>query len=45
MVEEIFSSKEDLQHLFEARTPKALEFINVLENGQQAIKAADKSLV
>ncbi|AEE27074.1 phosphoribosylformylglycinamidine synthase [Francisella hispaniensis] len=44
MVEEIFSSKEDLQRLFEARTPKALEFINVLENGQQAIKAADKKL-
>lgn len=44
MVEEIFSSKEDLQRLFEARTPKALEFINVLENGQQAIKDADKKL-
>ncbi|ALB02201.1 phosphoribosylformylglycinamidine synthase [Francisella persica ATCC VR-331] len=44
MVEEIFSSKDDLQRLFEARTPRALEFINVLENGQQAIKDADKKL-
>ncbi|APC92378.1 MULTISPECIES: phosphoribosylformylglycinamidine synthase [Francisella] len=44
MVEEIFSSKEDLQRLFETRTPKALEFVNILENGQQAIKDADKKL-
>ncbi|MEY8703174.1 phosphoribosylformylglycinamidine synthase, partial [Francisella philomiragia] len=44
MVEEVFSCKEDLHRLFSVTDPKELEFVNVLENGAQAIKDADKKL-
>ncbi|AJI52505.1 phosphoribosylformylglycinamidine synthase [Francisella philomiragia] len=44
MVEEVFSCKEDLHRLFSVTAPKELETVNVLENGAQAIKDADKKL-
>ncbi|QWU99210.1 phosphoribosylformylglycinamidine synthase [Francisella salimarina] len=44
MVEEVFSCKDDLHRLFSVTAPKELEFVNVLENGVQAIKYADKKL-
>ncbi|MBK2024800.1 phosphoribosylformylglycinamidine synthase [Francisella philomiragia] len=44
MVEEVFSCKEDLNRLFSVTAPKELETVNVLENGAQAIKDADKKL-
>ncbi|MED7818959.1 MULTISPECIES: phosphoribosylformylglycinamidine synthase [unclassified Francisella] len=44
MVEEVFACEKDLQRLFDVAAPKELEFVNVLENGVQAIKDADKKL-
>lgn len=44
MVEEVFTCKDDLHRLFSVTDPKELEFVNVLENGAQAIKDADKKL-
>lgn len=44
MVEEIFACKEDLHRLFSVTALKELEFVNVLENGAQAIKDANKKL-
>ncbi|QEO59986.1 phosphoribosylformylglycinamidine synthase [Francisella marina] len=44
MVEEVFSCRDDLHRLFGVTAPKELEYVNVLENGIQAIKDADKKL-
>ncbi|QIV93925.1 phosphoribosylformylglycinamidine synthase [Allofrancisella frigidaquae] len=44
MVEEVFADESSLEHLFKRAEPKPIEFINVLEKGEQAIKDADKKL-
>ncbi|MED7787849.1 phosphoribosylformylglycinamidine synthase [Francisella sp. 19X1-34] len=44
MVEEVFVCEKDLQRLFDVTAPKELEFVNVLGNGAEAIKDADKKL-
>ncbi|ASG67049.1 phosphoribosylformylglycinamidine synthase [Francisella halioticida] len=44
MVEEVFTCKNDLHRLFSVTAPKELEFVNVLKNGEKAIKDADIKL-
>ncbi|AXA34529.1 phosphoribosylformylglycinamidine synthase [Francisella adeliensis] len=44
MVEEVFTCKDDLHRLFSVTAPKGLEFVDVLEKGEQAIKDADAKL-
>jgi len=44
MIEEIFVDENDLQRLFSKSEPKALSFVDVLGNGEQAIKDADTKL-
>lgn len=44
MVEEVLLNENDLEKLFKKGEPKPLEYVNVLEEGENAIQAADKKL-
>ncbi len=44
MIEEVFTSTDDLHRLFSVTAPKGLEFVDVLADGEQAIKDADFKL-